>query len=189
MEWQRYFNIGNGMKAKNDDDDYLYRPINPEFLEEPDQGLLIENIVNHYQAITGYNYEKIDDVRNAPSQVKIVWSLWLFYAEVAGNGVVDFLWNHCFNFSKLQEIHESLQTVGATRMLKLLEEGIQLSLDGNEDCCEILNDPEARKWAEHLSGEKSDMDAEQLNDVSMDMINEEIPKVLADYIRLYKAVF
>lgn len=165
---------------------YRYGPIERMLLDEADAHQLFQNVSDHYLAMAGDSYTNVDGVKDIPPNVRIVWCLWKFLAEVSGGGVNDYLWNHCFKLMELQEIHDALLALDAVEMLDLLETGIRIALD--ENCGEFLDDSGAKEWAQKFE-KKFDIDSEELDQRSGKLAYPTMSEIVAKFIRLHRSEF
>jgi Domain of unknown function (DUF4375) len=165
---------------------YRYVPIDQFQLDEVEAHQLCENASGHYLAMAGNNFSNTDAVEAVPSNVRIVWCLWIFLSQIGGCGVHDYLWNHCFKLADVQEVHNALRAVDAIEMLDLLETGIRIAFD--ENCGEFLDDPGAREWAQKFE-KKIDLDTEELDRRSWELADPVMTEIVARFIRLHRSEF
>jgi hypothetical protein len=163
---------------------HQYTPIASALLGEPDAHQLFQNVANHYLACADNDYGSVDCVEGAPQSARIVWRLWMFLAEVGGGGVNDFLWNHCFKLTELQQIHSDLLSVEATSLRELLETGIRMAVEHEQG--EFLEDTGGREWAGRFA-KKHDVDTTAVDELSMAAAYPAGSEIVARFIRAHWA--
>jgi hypothetical protein len=163
-----------------------YARIDPALLDQVQAHQLFENVTEHYLSLAGHRFDHVDQLASVPTPVRVVWCLWMFLADVGGNGVRDYLWNHCHSWSELREVHQALVTVGADDLRVLLESCISLSL--GRDVTDFLGQGAVKEWAAQFPPIIS-FDLDEINSRSIDLAYPTASEIVASYIRKHRQEF
>ena len=102
----------------------MYQPFPRDKFEDTERGLWFQELAEHIRPQAESQPYVTDLARTAllPRQASAVYFLWMFSAEVGGNGIENFLLEQIGVFAP--QVHEALQLVGASELVERLEAGI-----------------------------------------------------------------
>src|SRR5262245_60174332 len=106
----------------------MYQPFPRDKFESTERDLWFQELVEHIRPQAESQPYVTDLVRAAelPQQARALYFLWMFYAEVGGNGIECFLLEPQGHFTP--QAHEALRLVGASELVERLEAGIPHAL-------------------------------------------------------------
>jgi hypothetical protein len=106
----------------------VYQPFPREEFESTERDLWFQELAEHIRPqVESAPY--VTDLARAtelPREARALYFLWMFYAEVGGNGIENFLLQQLGIFAP--QAHEALQLVGASELVERLEAGIPHAL-------------------------------------------------------------
>ena len=113
----------------------MYQPFPRDKFESTERDLWFQELVEHIRPQAESQPYVTDLARAAelPQQARALYFLWMFYAEVGGNGIESFLLEPQGHFAP--QAHEALRLVGASELIERLEAGIPHALESG--CAEF----------------------------------------------------
>ena len=106
----------------------MYQPFPRDKFESTERDLWFQELVEHIRP-QAESHPYVTDLARAaelPQQARALYFLWMFYAEVGGNGIECFLLEPQGHFTP--QAHEALRLVGASELVARLEAGIPHAL-------------------------------------------------------------
>lgn len=118
----------------------MYKPFPAQNFENLERDLWFQEMVEHIRPQAESEPYVTDLVRTSelPPPARALYFLWMFYAEVGGNGIEYFLLEQQGHFTP--QVHEALRLVGAPEVLERLEAGIPHAVAS--DCAEFSTGPD-----------------------------------------------
>jgi hypothetical protein len=106
----------------------MYQPFPREKFEIIEPALYFQEMAEHIrpQAESDPYVTDLARVSELPCEARALYFLWMFYAEVGGSGIENFLIQQLGIFAP--QAHEALQLVGASELVERLEAGIPHAL-------------------------------------------------------------
>ena len=106
----------------------MYQPFPHDKFESTERDLWFQELAEHSRPQAESQPYVTDLARAAelPQQARALYFLWMFYAEVGGNGIENFLLQQLGVFAP--QAHEALRLVGASELVERLEAGIPHAL-------------------------------------------------------------
>ena len=106
----------------------MYQPFPREKFESTEPTLYFQEMAEHIrpQAESDPYVTDLARVSELPCEARALYFLWMFYAEVGGSGIENFLSQQLGIFAP--QAHEALQLVGASELVERLEAGIPHAL-------------------------------------------------------------
>lgn len=106
----------------------MYQKFPRDTFESTERTLWFQELAEHIRPQAESDPFVTDLARTAdlPREARAVYFLWMFYAEVGGSGIENFLLQQLGIFAP--QVHEALQMVGAFQLIERLEAGIPHAL-------------------------------------------------------------
>ncbi|HYO62687.1 MAG TPA: hypothetical protein VER08_03420 [Pyrinomonadaceae bacterium] len=106
----------------------MYQPFPREKFESTERDLWFQELAEHVrqQAESRPYVTDMERIATLPREARALYFLWMFYAEVGGNGIEHFLLEPQGLFTP--QAHEALRMVGASELVERLEAGIPHAL-------------------------------------------------------------
>ena len=106
----------------------MYQPFSRAKFDSTERDLWFQELVEHIRPQAESQPYVTDLARAAelPEQARALYFLWIFQAEVGGNGIECFLLEPSGHFAP--QAHEALRLVGASELVARLEAGIPHAL-------------------------------------------------------------
>ena len=124
-----------------------YTNLPTSLFAQADDHWLFQCVSDHLQNLLGKQWHpitNIEDMPGVPTAAKHVWYAWGFYAEVASNGLYDYLVNYSQPTKEIIYTRNALAVIGATDMKSRFTSAITLSK--SEDA-EFWHEPDSVKLA------------------------------------------
>lgn len=112
----------------------MYQPFPRDKFASTERDLWFQELAEHIRPQAEAQPYVTDLARadELPQQARALYFLWMFYAEVGGNGIEVYLLEQEGHFTR--QAHEALRLVGASELLARLEAGIPHALaSGNAE--------------------------------------------------------
>ncbi|MFZ6781296.1 DMP19 family protein [Undibacterium sp. Ji83W] len=166
-----------------------YTPISDTVFDQPDDHFLFESIFYHLLKKFDNLYPPIEVFETAsgmPECAKVAWCLWQFAAEVSGNGIPDYLLNHCPEIKQLIFTHHALKLVLADELVVLLEAAIPLAREASIEYGEFSDFPKDA-WLDQFQVNLVWPDLEMISQPSWALSAAPLSSLVGTYLRAHRA--
>lgn len=158
--------------------------------DQPDDHFLFESVFYHLLRQFDNLYPPIEVFETASGMsecAKVVWCLWQFAVEVSGNGIPDYLLNHCPEIAQLIFTHHALKLVLADELVALLEAAIPLVREVSIEYGEFSEFPKDT-WLDQFQVNPVWPDLEMISEPSWILSTAPLSTLVATYLRAHRTV-